>query len=95
LLEWNLYTLLYPIAMEILFNIFLTLGKTLNPKELFTVSSTLVSNELPDKRICIEESITWSNWLLECNIFALLCLIAMVILLIVFLTLEKNNLLTE
>jgi hypothetical protein len=33
--------------------------------------------------------------LLECNIYALLCLIAMVILLIVFLTLEKNSLLTE
>ncbi len=33
--------------------------------------------------------------MLECNIYALLCLIAMVILLIVFLTLEKNSLLTE
>jgi hypothetical protein len=87
--------LLCPIAMEILFIIFLTLGKTLNPKALFTVSSTLVSNELPEKRMCVEESITWSNWLLECNIYALLCLIAMVILLIVFLTLEKNSLLTE
>ncbi len=95
MLEWNLYALLCPIAMEILFIILPTLGKALNPKELFTVSSTLVSNELSEKRMPVEESITWSNWLLECNIYALLCLIAMVILLIVFLTLEKNSLLTE
>ncbi len=56
MLEWNLLALLCPIAMEILFIIFLTLGKTLNPKELFTVSSTLVSNELPEKRMCVEKN---------------------------------------